>query len=343
VTEQPYPPLRPQPPVRPRRRATPWPVIIGVVLLAILTTVLILLLSNLGGDGTGSSPSPGATASGDPSASPGGSQPASSASAVPSAAGESGAPVGIAVDSVVETAVEGLSIRQGPSTSAERLGSLELGATSYVAGGPADADGFRWYLISTFGLPPNTGCAGEPETDPYNCPAWFGWAAAASEAGETWLRPHELECPSEPLTAESLILAQTNLGRLACLGAEPFTFRGWWPEIPDDAGLGGACAGQEEPSGWLLCQNINHNAVMIDETQGFEGVGARVSIDPASGLSMPERGTWIELRVHLDDPAAQGCDEAAAAVGEAERPPERYVLDCRAEMVLEAVTPVDGP
>ena len=342
MTEQPFPPLRSQPPLRPRRRATSWPVVIGVVVLAILTTVLVLLLSNPGGDAT-SSPSPGASASGDASASQGGSQPAASSSAAPSAAGASGAPSAIAVDSVVATAVEGLSIRQAPSTSAERLGSLELGAISYVAGGPVDADGFRWYLISGFGLPPNTGCAGEPETDPYNCPSWFGWAAAPSEAGETWLAPHQLECPSEPLTAQSLILAQTNLARLACFGAEPLTFRAWWPEIPDDAGLGGACAAQDDPSGWLLCQNVNDSVVMIDETQGDGGVGARVSIDPASGLSMPERGTWIELRIHLDDTAAQGCDDAAAAAGEVDRPPEQYVLDCRAEMVLEAVRAVDGP
>ena len=58
---------------------------------------------------------------------------------------------------------------------------------------------------------------------------------------------------------------------------------------------------------------------------------------------MPERGTCVEVRVHLDDPAAQGCDEAAEAFAEPDRPPEQFVLDCRAEAVLEAAQTVDGP
>jgi hypothetical protein len=130
--------------------------------------------------------------------------------------------------------------------------------------------------------------------------------------------------------------------RLACFGSDPFTFRGWWPEIPDDAGLGGACASEEEPSGWLLCQNINYNGIVVDDTQEFGGLGVNVSIDPASGVSMPDRGTWVEVTVHLDDPAAQGCDEAALAHGGTD-PPESYVLFCRGQMVVESVTAVDGP
>jgi hypothetical protein len=73
------------------------------------------------------------------------------------------------------------------------------------------------------------------------------------------------------------------------------------------------------------------------------GVGARVPVDPASGVVMPERGTWIELTVHLDDPAAQSCDEDAAGIMGEERMPEQWVLDCRAELVVESATAVDGP
>ncbi|MGZ8513059.1 MAG: hypothetical protein ACXWWL_06445, partial [Candidatus Limnocylindria bacterium] len=138
------------------------------------------------------------------------------------------------------------------------------------------------------------------------------------------------------------ILARTDLQRLACLGNTPFTFRAWWPEIPDD-GIGAAtCGAQDRPSGWLLCQNLNGNYVTIDDSEGFGGVGTTVSINPASGLSMPAPGTWVELRVHLDDPAAQGCADGAEAVYE-DPIPERAIVDCRAEMVLEAVTPVEGP
>ena len=344
MTDEPYPPLRPQHPVPVRRRPTPWPMIIGLVVLAALATILAIIV--LGGDGTATDPSSSASPSATVSASASPVASASASASAPAASPSGSAPVpssaAIAMDSIVATVVDRLSVRSAPSTAAERLGSLEAGALSFVAAGPTDADGFRWYLVSTLGLPPNTGCAVEFETDPYNCPDWFGWVAGGL-AGEGWLTPHELECPSAPLTAETLILARTNVERLACFGAEPITFRGFWPTIPDDAGLGGACPAQDEPSGWLLCQNINDNHLTIDEDEGFGGVGARVSIDPASGLTMPERGTWVEVRVHLDDPAAQGCDEAASDFAVEGDTPERYVLDCRAEMVLEAVQAVDGP
>ena len=188
------------------------------------------------------------------------------------------------------TTVADLTVREAPGLGSERLGSLEDGSLSFVAGGPTDADGFRWYLVSGLGLPPDTGCAGEPETDPYNCPIWFGWVAAASESGEPWLAEQDIACPEEPYTAENLALGRTALERLSCFGSEPITFRGWWPEIPDDAGLGGACAFEEEPSGWLLCQNINYNLILADDTEEFFGVGVKVSIDPSTDASMPDRG-----------------------------------------------------
>lgn len=340
---QPYVPLRPQRPIRDARRGLPWLTILGVGLLALLAGVILALLLSGRDDGREIASSPGATEtgsqmpSGSASTAPSGSPIASASSASPSATA-----VPVAADTIVATTVDGLAVRSAAGRSAEQLGSLAVGSQGFVVSGPTDADGYGWYLVSALGLPPATGCAGLLETDPYNCPAWFGWVAGASDTGSPWLQPVDLDCPAEPFTAEALILARTDIQRLACRGGEPFTFRAWWPEIPDDAGLGGACAAQDRPSGWLLCQGINYNQVTISETEGYGGVGARISIDPASGLSMPERGTWVEVRVHLDDPAAQGCADGAEAVY-AEPIPEQAVLDCRAQMVLEAVTVVDGP
>lgn len=307
-----------------------------VVVAAVLTAVL---LARDDDGGTASSPEGSLAASPMPSSSitsPPSTSPSPTSEAAPPA------PLQIAADMIVITTVDGLAVRPAPGTASERLGRLTSGTPGFVVSGPVDADGFTWYLVSALGLPPNSGCVPPIETDPYNCPFWFGWVAAASEAGEPWLEPGVIDCPPQPFTAEQLILARTDVQRLACQGGVPFTFRAWWPEILDE-GLGGACGAQNEPSGWLLCQGINYNQVTIDETEGFGGVGARISIDPASGLSMPARGTWVELRVHLDDPAAQGCDEAAAASGDSERAPEQYVLECRGQMVLEAVQAVDGP
>jgi hypothetical protein len=329
MTERPYEP--------PRTRPTPWPMVAGVAVLGVLALILLILLLTRGDGGTATdSPTPtaslSASGSGSASASPGASATAS--------AGAPGAPE-LPADIVVATAVDGLTVREAPGLDGERLGTLNEGALSFVAGGPTDADGFRWYVVSGLGLPPNTGCAGPVETDPFNCPVWFGWVAAASESGEPWLVEHDLACPQEPYTAENLALARTALERLACLGSEPFTFRGYWPEIPDDAGLGGACAAQDEPSGWLLCQNINYNTIVMDENEDMFGIGIRVSIDPASEATMPERGTWVEVRAHLDDPAAQSCDDDADA--SAEIPAEQIVLMCRSEAALEAAEAVEGP
>jgi hypothetical protein len=344
VTEQPHPPLRPQhgqPPGR-RSRATPWALVIGIVLLAVLATVLAVLLLTRGDGGTASgSPTP---------TPPTGASPSATASVAPSASTSAGTPAPSAAgptlphDTIVATTVERLSVRSGPGLGAERLGSLGLGAQSFVVDGPTGADGYAWYLVSGLGLPPNTGCSGPLETDPFNCPIWFGWVAAASEAGDPWLEiaGHDT-CPVSPLTASNLAIGRTALQRLQCFGAGPITFRGWWPEIPDNAGLGGACVWQDEPAGWLLCQNINYNFILADESEDFFGLGVRVSIDPASGASMPERGTWVEVRAHLDDPAAQSCDETVNAFSDPERPDAQIVLDCRVELVLEEAVAVGGP
>ena len=347
MTDRPYPPLRPQSPPRRRPSATPWALVIGIGVLALLAIILaVILLTRDSGDGTATGsttpspststgPSPSATATAGSTASPGpsGSTPAPGPTAP-----------ALTPDVIVMTVVDGLSVRSAPDLGGERLGSLGLNVQSFVVDGPTEASGFAWYLVSGLGLPPNTGCTGPLETDPFNCPIWFGWVAAASETGEPWLEVTGQDtCPVSPLTAESLAIGRTALQRLQCFGAGPITFRGWWPEIPDDAGLGGACVPQDEPSGWLLCQHINYNLILADETEDFFGLGVRVSIDPASGASMPERGTWVEVRAHLDDPAAEGCDEAANAQADDERPDEQIVLGCRAELVLDEAVAVDGP
>jgi hypothetical protein len=333
-------------PPPPGARPTPWPMIIGVALLAVLAVVMAFIV--FGGDGgspDGSpSPTPSASAASSAAASAGPSASAA-ASEAPSASASAGAtptPVSIDLDSIVATTVSDLSVRAGPTTSATKLGSLENGALSFVAGGPVDADGYRWYLVSGLGLPPSTGCTGPFETDPFNCPIWFGWVASASPSGAAWLAPHAIDCAATPIDFEEIVIGVTDLMRLSCFGADPFTFRAFWPEIPDDAGLGGACVSQDEPSGWLVCQNINYNGLVIDEEQGFGGLGLHVSIDPASGVSMPERGTWVELTVHLDDPAAQACDDTTLAQ-DGDEPPEQWVLSCRGQMVVESVSAVDGP
>ncbi len=80
-----------------------------------------------------------------------------------------------------------LSVREAPGTDATRIGSLALGTPAFVVAGPTNASGYQWYQLSGLGLPPSTGCAGPIETDPFNCPVWIGWVAAASLDGVPWL------------------------------------------------------------------------------------------------------------------------------------------------------------
>ena len=80
---------------------------------------------------------------------------------------------------------------------------------------------------------------------------------------------------------------------------------------------------------------------MADDSEESSGIGVKVSIDPSTDASMPERGTWVEVRAHLDDPAAQSCGEDAGAESELET--QQLVLGCRSEMVLEEAQAVDGP
>lgn len=166
-------------------------------------------------------------------------------------------PTEVALDTIVVTTVDGLSVRADPGTDAERLGSLANGAPSFVAGGPVDAGGYRWYLLSGLGLPPNTGCSGPLEDDPYNFPIWFGWVASGAPDGTAWLAAQPQECVEEPFAFDEIVLGVTDLMRLACHGDDPITFRAWWPEAPDDAEPGGACLAQDTPTGWLLCQQAN--------------------------------------------------------------------------------------
>jgi hypothetical protein len=345
VSQDPYPPLRPQPPVRPRPRPTPWPTILGVGLLGILAIVLLAILFG-GGDGTSdATPTPSVPASASGTASAEASVPGSEAPSETEAAGSAAAGVPLERDAIVAATVEELAVRAGPGTSEERLGSLASGTPAFVVDGPVDGDGYRWYLLSGLGLPPNTGCSGPFETDPFNCPVWFGWVASASQEGEPWLTDDAGDadaCAPMPVDFEEIVIGVTDLMRLHCFGSEPFTFRAWWPEVPDDAGQGGACVAQDAPSGWLLCQHTNENLVTIGE-EGAEGIGLKVSLDPASGVSMPERGTWVEVTVHLDDPAASGCGEDATGAMAEERTPEGWVVFCRAQMVAESATAVDGP
>ena len=335
MTDQPYPPQRRQPPARPRRRAAAWPTIVAVVLLAVLGAVLAVIL--LGGDETpegNGDPSPGTTATSSPAGAT--ASPADSSTPVASASGASG--TGFTSDKVVATAVDALTLRESPGLEGDVQWRLPEGTLGFVIAGPVEVDGLAWYQLSGMGLPYASGCITPEPGELLECPAWLGWMAAQAEDGTAYLASAAAPpCMEPPHTIVSLSEQQYTL-RLICFDSEPLTFRAWWPEVPDDPGQGGACAASETDVGWLVCQNTNDNGLGAEASE--PGGRFRVTLDPASGVEMPERGQWVELTGHFDDPAAGRCADVAEQMSS---DPGVLEFECRLQFVLSAVAPTAAP
>ena len=270
--------------------------------------------------------------------------PSVSATASPPEATPSSSPTEtIRVDRLAKSTVDSLAVRAKAGAAATQLGTINAGALGFVVAGPVSADGYSWYQLSAIGLPPNAGCEPPVQTTPFSCPDWLGWVAAGQPGGQAWLEPTTLPCASSPMNLEALVGEaakglRTALGRLACYGSAPVRIRGWWPKIPPDAGLGGAC-GAKPATWWLQCGGLNYNGLVVSESAGFGGLGLNLDINPASGVKMPPRGQWVEVVAHLDDAAARQC----VPFGGGEQDPVKVVLSCRSEVVVESASGVAGP
>ena len=153
---------------------------------------------------------------------------------------------------MVVTAVDRLSLREGPGTGSDRIALLAIGTVGYVVEGPATVNGRLWYRLSGMGLPFGTGCLAPPPNEVWSCPAFAGWVRMAGDNGEPWLEPGTVECPKTTLAS---MTAVGYTYRLVCWKNDAITFDAWWPELPDEAGLGGTCVAGD--AAFLYCQNIN--------------------------------------------------------------------------------------
>ena len=239
----------------------------------------------------------------------------------------------LAGDDLVETAVDGLSVRAGTGVASQKLRSLAAGEQAFVIGGPRDADGYWWYRLSGLGVPLDSGCV-----DALTCPSWTGWVAAADLDGTPWLVPSSMNCPESPMNVAELGPGLSNLQRLVCYGNDSITFRGYWPTLPPDAGLGGVCELPHGEPAWLECPTYT---ALDPQASGGEGSLGYLPlyVDPGTGVAMPERGRWVEVTAHLDDPAAEGC----ATPNPPDLDAAQHLLQCRSKLVVESVRGVDGP
>jgi hypothetical protein len=319
--------------VQPRRRG---PGVLAIVVVVIVALAIGFVLGNLvrddGGGVAGGSGSPLAG-----SASPSGSASvAASASAAADAGGSAGpspvvaAPGGlIPPGSVARVTVDGLRIREGPSTDAATLDQLPVGqlvavgfAPTIATWGPTDADGFAWYPVRR--LADLTELPALPESV-LDLEGDDGWAAASD--GETpFLELVPPRCPSRPVDLATLEAMQP-WESLACFGTEQITFEG----VFGCGGCGGAFPGTYAPE-WLA-HPLNFAVVSVDPNERMGPLALRF---PPDGPAMPDPASIIRVTGHFDDAASSTCE---VAPGEEPTPLEPAVAElyCREQFVVESL------
>lgn len=251
------------------------------------------------------------------------------ASAVPSATATSSAGT-LPIDGFVSVAAEGLNMREEPGLDAQlvreliadcqepcpplRLGEGTLYLELYLLDGPVEADGYAWYLAATV-------------TESAHYAEYIGWVAAG-DAGGNWLEPRDPECPQAPLEIGDISLGGgfSRFDAIACFGGQEVTVRGWYVDLPADAEDPGDCAA--EPA-WLVC-GYGYHMLRPEPSEWYgDANNLQTKVDPASGVQMPPRGSWVEITGMWDHPAAQGClSEGQASPG--------LTLICRMEFVVTA-------
>jgi hypothetical protein len=316
------------------RRTAPLALIGGVVALAILFVVLLIALLTRqppGGMGElpdGSPSAPGTSVTAEPSATVGQSQvppDTPQADATPIVA----APEGILPPgSEVVVLVDGLRIREEPSTEAALVEEVAAGQTLYVADdaaglGPVSARGFDWYPVryaagyDAWPTPPS----GTAEA------SVRGWIASGSDQGP-FVELVPVACPSgDPDLAT--VGELTPWARLACFGDRTITVEGTYGCADCD----GVVAGSFEPA-WLAYPAAGHQL-------SPEGAWPHVVLDfhapPDRAGDVPPAGSIIRVRVHLDDAAASDCRISHVRTGGEEVPDDRAAAElyCREQFVFE--------
>jgi hypothetical protein len=267
--------------------------------------------------------------------------PAPSDTAVPSATPSPTPPLQeISVGMTVTPVIDGVTLRESPGTGGTRIGTLAQGSQTYVLDGPVDADGYTWYQLSGPGLPTASGCVSPVPTAPLECPTWLGWAAVGDPDDESaWFAPTTVECP-DPAEETDAFVTLPQIFALPCYGDAELTFKAFYSELPE-GGLGGTNCTDDTAIMWLYCLDIGYYQV----TSAPGAVPMTLYVDPASGVTLPERGTWLLIRGAFDHPDSTLCASAAEHDNK-QSPlpdPEYAVVVCRTHFVPTAVEETVAP
>jgi len=243
-----------------------------------------------------------------------GSVPGSTSTASATAAVESATPSSalgsLPVEGFASVVADRLNMRLAPGLDADVVTAvipdcdpchpLQVGSDTpypelYLLDGPAQADGYAWYLAATV-----TAAALTTE--------YVGWVAAGDETG-AWLVPHEPDCLRPPIELSDLTYPSlSRFEAIACFGGQALTVRGWYVDLPADAEPPGQCIAQPA---WLVCDWGYH--MLRPQPSGYYGDAnnLKMKVDPASNVQMPPRGNWVLVTGMWDHPGAQACGSDA--------------------------------
>ena len=231
--------------------------------------------------------------------------------------------------SLTRVVVDGVRIRQQPSTTAAVVTTAAGGEVVYVTAlgsglGPVSAEGIEWYPV-------------------YFAPGWSQWPdtpetfssgfAARGQGGTTFLELEAVTCPSADPDQPTLA-AMTPWARLACYGNRELTISGYTgcPGGAAAGGCGGFAPGTFTPE-WLaypFSDFLRPSIPTIEQTLGFR-------INPETGLSQPAQDQYVVATGHFDDPASSSCVMAPdTGTGPEPAHPSAAVLFCREQFVFSS-------
>lgn len=260
------------------------------------------------------SPTPSATASATASASPSPSPAPTPVVAVPDGLLPPGSKATVLVD--------GLRVRNQPSTSAPILATLNKGDNVTIAHYitmpvPVMVDGVPWYAVPITSNPYTGWVAGEEAGTPF--------LAMAEPTTCEDLRPG-------PVTLERLIAAD-SWHRLACLGDAPVTVTGVYVLACQGGAMDPSLFGPHWLIDWCATQLLTPQ----EGAKNFPGANALDTVAAQElGDAFQQFGTIARVTGHFDDPASTTCfmnfggGPNNVATGAA-------ALDCREQFVVTKI------
>ena len=228
-----------------------------------------------------------------------------------------GPPRGLVRDAIAEVAVDGLRVRGLPNTSEDSAKFERLLGRSdrvFIVDGPVRADGYEWYLVQA--LVQEGSEPGGP----------FGWVAAASRDGETWIDDtEETSCPTVPDDAARFGVLPPEV-LVHCFGRSELSFEldANVYCLPDEVR-------QVDPA-WFGagCGELSGDAC--------GSCGLSIAADPALGIAIPreQSGRWA-FKGHFDDAAAASCRAPTGGTADTQVPEQFGVHLCRMTFALTSL------